>query len=174
MTTIAYTNGTIACDSSHTCGEVIYTRRQKIVRLSSGGLMGFAGACDTRATVELFDKVKSEKHLPTRKQILELAQSIDALFIMPNGRIFNIECAYEEEHYWEGGLYEWGERFAACGSGGKFALVAMECGKTAMEAVHAACRRDVNSCPPVHQLTLGLRPVLSRGAKRSIVPPKKR
>jgi ATP-dependent protease HslVU (ClpYQ) peptidase subunit len=153
MTTIAYTNRVLACDSCYSSREVVYTRAPKIHRLTSGGLFGFAGDADARAVVELFDRIKSERHLPTRKVILDLQVDTDALFIMPNGKIFNIECGYSEGH-WEGGLYEWGERYAATGSGGKFALVAMECGKTAVEAVHMACRRDINSCPPVHQLTL--------------------
>jgi hypothetical protein len=72
MTTIAYANGVIACDSCYAASDVIYTRRPKIHRLSSGGLMGFSGSTDARAVVELFDKVKSERHLPTRRAILDL------------------------------------------------------------------------------------------------------
>ena len=167
MTTIAYTNRVLACDSCYAASDVVYTRRPKIQRLSSGGLIGFSGDADARTCAELFDKVKTERQLPTRRQILDMQFDADALFIMPNGRIFNVECGYNEGH-WEGGLYEWGERFAATGSGGKFALVAMECGKTAVEAVHMACRRDINSCPPVHQLSLIV------DAKRKAAPSRKR
>jgi ATP-dependent protease HslVU (ClpYQ) peptidase subunit len=162
MTTIAYVNGIIACDSCYSTHDVIYTRRPKIQRLSSGGLLGFSGDTDTRAVVDMFDKIKSERHLPSRKSILELQIDTDALFIMPNGRVFNIECGYVKG-VWEGGVYEWGEKFAATGSGGKFALVAMECGKSAVAAVVLACRRDVHSCLPVHQLSLG---------QRKTVPPR--
>jgi ATP-dependent protease HslVU (ClpYQ) peptidase subunit len=167
MTTIAYTNRVLACDSCYSAVNVIWTRAPKIKRLSTGALIGFSGDTDARAMMDLFDRVKTEKQLPTRKQILDLQFDTDALFIMRSGRIFNVECGYNEGH-WEGGLYEWGERFAATGSGGKFALVAMECGKTAVEAVHMACRRDINSCPPVHQLSLIV------DAKRKAAPSRKR
>lgn len=145
----------MACDSQVTANDVIYTRVPKIKRLSTGALIGTAGDCDMRSLCELFDKVKREAQLPSRRAVLDLQIDIDAIFVLPNGKIFNIECEHND-HYWAGGLYEWGEKFAACGSGGKFALVAMECGKTAVEAIHLACRRDINSCPPVHQLSLGL------------------
>lgn len=164
MTTIAFSAGVIACDSCYAASDVIYTRRPKIHRLSSGGLIGFSGDADARAVVELFDKVKSERHLPTRRVILDLQFDTDALFIMPNGRIFNVECEHHDGH-WEGGMYEWGEKFAATGSGGKFALVAMECGKSAPAAVALACRRDINSCLPVHQLSLGQRKTVPRRTK---------
>lgn len=164
MTTIAFAAGIIACDSCYAANDVIYTRRPKIHRLSSGGLLGFAGDTDDRAVADLFDKIKSERHLPARKAILDLQIDMDALFVMPNGRIFNIECQYHDNH-WEGGVYEWGEKFAATGSGGKFALVAMECGKSAPAAVALACRRDINSCLPVHQLSLGQRKTVPRRTK---------
>lgn len=164
MTTIAYANGVIACDSCYSANDVIYTRRPKIHRLSSGGLVGFSGDTDTRCLVDLFDKIKAERHLPARKTILDFQVDTDALFIMPNGRIFNIECGFVN-NVWEGGLYEWGEKFAATGSGGKFALVAMECGKTAVAAVALACRRDVHSCLPVHQLSLAPRKTVPRRTK---------
>jgi len=166
MTTIAYANGIIASDSQVTSGETIYSRMPKIHRLSSGGLMGFAGACDHRDMVALFDKVKQTRHLPTRKAILDIQCDTDGLFIMPNGMVYYVECMHRKG-VWEGGLYPASEKFAACGSGGKFALVAIECGKNAVEAIHLACRRDTNSCPPVHQLSLGLRKIVPSRSKQA-------
>jgi hypothetical protein len=54
------------------------------------------------------------------------------------------------------GLWEINGPFAAVGSGGDAALVAMDCGKSARDAVRVACKYDPNSRPPVHLVALNL------------------
>ena len=40
--------------------------------------------------------------------------------------------------------------YAACGSGGDYALAAMDAGATARQAVEIACKRNIHCRPPVH------------------------
>src|SRR5690242_1566275 len=92
MTTIAYCNRVMACDSSITDDEGIQDGSQnKIVRLSSGALLGGSGDSDDRELVALFDKVKTPKQFPSRKALADLHMDYLGLLVLPNGRIYKIE-----------------------------------------------------------------------------------
>jgi len=157
MTCIAYTNGIMACDSAWSNGSTLITRRNKIVRLKSGGLLGSAGDDDSRAVEDLFDRVKTPSGLPSRKQLLELVIDYGGILVLPKGRIYNISIDEPAEHqvHWTGGLFEIGESFHAVGSGSVHAITAMECGKSARDAVNYAIRRDIYCRAPVHTFLLG-------------------
>jgi hypothetical protein len=152
MTTIAYKAGMMACDSAWSdIGEVL-TRRPKIIRLPSGGLLGEAGACDTRDIISLVGNVKTPGGLPERRRLVELRLDYSGILVLPSGRIFHV---YADEPDapggdWDCGIYEVGEPFYAVGSGRSYAFAIMENGGDAKRAVEIACRRDNNSRPPVH------------------------
>jgi hypothetical protein len=146
----------MACDSAWSDNSTLITRRNKIVRLKSGGLIGSAGDDDSRAVEALFDRVKTPAGLPTRKELLELVIDYVGIVVLPKGRIYHVAINEPSDHqtHWTGGLFEIGESFHAVGSGSVHAITAMECGKTARDAVHAAINRDMHCRAPVYTFVL--------------------
>lgn len=152
MTTVAFKDNVMACDSAWMDEHELLTKRPKIIRLPSGGLLGEAGSCDTRDIHELFAQVKTPGQIPSRKKLLELKNDYSAIFVTPKGRIFHV---YIDEPSaaggdWDAGCYEVGEPFFAVGSGKSYAFAIMESGGSAQQAVAIACRRDKHTRPPVH------------------------
>ncbi len=156
----------MACDSCWTYSEVQTVSQVKITRLSSGALLGQAGDNDARAIEELLDKVKRPSMLPTREALQSTRVDFYGLLVLPGERIFHIATAHTDEQGWvkededDAGVWEGNRGIAAAGSGAKLALGAMDAGASAASAVRIACRWDINSRLPVHQLSL-------------LVPPKK-
>ncbi|SRR5258708_4887579 len=160
MTTVTYKDGVMACDSCWTCDDVIDTLMTKITRLSSGALLGQAGDNDARAIEKMLDKVKTPAGLPARDDLLRIRLDYMGLLVLPRGRVFKVSLTHNSEANWgEGfdedvGIWEISGAFTAVGSGKAFAIGAMAAGKSAVEAVRIACRYDINSRAPVHQVTL--------------------
>lgn len=161
MTTIAYKDGVMACDSCWTYGGTIDVLATKISRLANGALLGQSGSNDGRYFEKLLGKVKSPASLPTHEQLREIRQDFLGLLVLPSGKIFKLSTTFITPENWncefdpdDVGLWEITGPFAAVGSGGDFAIVAMECGKSAKEAVDIACRFDPNSRGPIHSLSL--------------------
>jgi len=162
MTVIAYRDGLMACDSAWSDDLTLITRRSKITRLKSGGLLGSAGDDDDRALIELFDKVKTPSGFPSRKQLIDLAMDYAGILVLPSGRLFHVGIdAPEKNGVWAAGIFEYGEDYASVGSGKYHAMTAMECGKNARDACHMAIRRDLRCRPPVHVVPL-VRPVVKK------------
>jgi hypothetical protein len=159
MTTIAFDGKTMACDSCWTYGGTVDTLSTKIYRLSSGGLLGCAGQNDSRPLIDIVDKVKTINQLPSYDTIMGMRADILALLVLPKGKVFKIATTVTSPENWEEGMGDFGiweitGPFAAVGSGGDCALVAMECGKDAKDAVRIACKYDINSRPPIHLMPL--------------------
>jgi hypothetical protein len=159
MTTIAYRHGEMACDSCWTENGFQVTSMIKIVRLSSGALLGTAGDGDTRDITDLLDKVKSPEKLPTRAALRELRTDISALWVPQRGGIYEISSGPlgpEFDHF-DAQVTPYNYLgFAAVGSGREFALGAMAVGPnvTAKDAVRSACVFDICSKLPVHVVQL--------------------
>lgn len=169
MTTIAYKNGVMASDSCWDYNDLQEVSATKIKRLSSGALIGLSGDNDARDVYALFDKVKNEKHLPTRVQLATLRGSFGGVLVLPNGRVYRFNTQFEEKDRKEDfGIWETNRGCTACGSGAEVAIGAMSAGKTANEAVAIACRWDKNSRAPVHLLRL------HPAASKNKSPPKPR
>jgi hypothetical protein len=161
MTTIAYRAGVMACDSCWTFGTTQVVSHIKIKRLKSGALLGSAGDNDSRALETLLDNIKDGSKLPTRQQLNETKVSFMGLLALPRGGVFVIACGPVDEMGYPKDSEDYGVwpattmgGYAAVGSGADYALSAMDAGATAKEAVVIACRRDINSRPPVHVLRL--------------------
>lgn len=159
MTTIAYKDGLMACDSCWTYGGTVDTLTTKITRLASGALFGTAGQNDARSLVSLIDKVKTPNQLPSYEALLSLRADVLGLLVLPKGRVYKIATTIISPENWDDqmddyGLWEISGPFAAVGSGGDMALVAMDCGKSARDAVRIACKYDPNSRGPVHSVSL--------------------
>ena len=159
MTTIAFDGLTMACDSCWTYGGTIDTLSTKIIRLASGGLLGMAGQNDGRNIVALVDKAKTPSQLPSYDAIMAVRADVLAILVLPKGRVYKIATTLTSPGNWEEdmgdyGMWEITGPFASVGSGGDLALVAMDCGKSARDAVRIACKYDPNSRAPIHAIQL--------------------
>ncbi len=158
MTVIAYRSGIMACDSCWTYGDTQIGSALKIRRLSSGALLGEAGDNDGRAIVQLLDKVKDPRKLPSRDAIAATHVDFCGLLALPRGGVYVISSAKidlagwlehddDEVGIWLGTTIG---GYAAVGSGADCALAAMDAGADARKAVEIACRRNIYCRPPVH------------------------
>jgi 20S proteasome alpha/beta subunit len=161
MTTIAYRAGVLACDSCWSNQDAVDTLRRKIVRLKSGALLGQSGDNDARDVLKLLVGIKTERQLPSRSELQAIRCDFLGLLILPSGQMFKVATIFQSPENWNAeanaddiGVWEVEGKFAAVGSGAPFAIGAMEAGASARLAAQIACRRDLNSRPPVHTLTL--------------------
>lgn len=141
-------------------GGGIDTLSKKIMRLKSGALLGQAGDNDARDVLKLLIGVKSHRNLPSRSDLMAIRCDFTGLLVFPSGRIFKISTTFVSPENWtedvkdDFGVWEIEGGMATIGSGADFAMGAMEAGASARRAVQIACRRDINSRPPIHSLTL--------------------
>lgn len=162
MTTIAYRDGTMACDSCWQANHVQTTSLTKIIRLASGALLGSAGDGDIRGLQTLLEKVKSLDRLPSRAELSALKCDIEGILAFPRGHVAMIAIfpggpdRNNLDHY-EAQVWLANRGLVAVGTGAELAIGAMAAGKSAREAVAIACRFDINSRLPVHAMTLNRR-----------------
>jgi ATP-dependent protease HslVU (ClpYQ) peptidase subunit len=155
MTTIAYKDGIMACDSCWTLGTTVVTQLTKIERLSSGALLGHAGDNDSREVSFFLDKIKLERNLPMRSALRDLRTDFAGLWVLPNGTIFKVTTREDPTSYEdEIGFTRISRRIASCGSGSDIAIGAMAAGKTAREAIKIASEFDVYTRTPIHSMRL--------------------
>lgn len=93
---------------------------------------------------------------------MSLRADVLGLLVLPRGRVYKIATTIISPENWNEGMDDYGMweingPFAAVGSGGDMAIVAMDCGKSARDAVRVACKYDPNSRPPVHVALLDLK-----------------
>lgn len=168
MTVIAYRAGIMACDSCWaSCGTQTVSAI-KIVRLSSGALLGSAGDNDSRAMYALLGKIKSPGKLPSRAELATTKLDYEGLIAFPKGGVYMISTGRHDETGYPLGddgsaasdadYGVWPATtmggYAAAGCGGNLALAAMDAGANAREAVRIACRRDVHCRLPIHVMRL--------------------
>src|SRR5579872_5126803 len=139
MTTIAYPDGILAGDTRVTEGDTILPERcEKVFKLDSGALFGAAGSSDQIEALQ--HALESGHPTPELKHVF-------GLLIAPDGAVY---------------LYE-GKRWCRCGrapyyatgSGSSFALAAMWCGRSAIDAVKCGIAFDKNSGGDVAHVKLG-------------------
>lgn len=155
MTTVAYRNGVMACDSCWSHQSAVDTLQKKVIRLKSGALLGQAGDNDAREIINILNKIGNEKLLPLRTELHRIRCEFFGLLVMSSGKMFKIATTHQAPETWtdefEDDLGIWPVRgkFAAIGSGSDFAIGAMAHGASAKQAVRIACRYDLYSRPPV-------------------------
>jgi len=151
LSVITYRDGIMCSDARMSEDDVIWGVTPKIMRLSSGCLLGFTGDADARFIVKLLDKVTTPKKIPLSSR-LKSFDKIDSevLLVFPNSEGWFIVAGKNGEAI--PALTIGG--FTATGSGAHFALGALEQGATAIQAARIACKR-VSSCGlPLHWLKL--------------------
>ncbi len=152
VTVIAVRDGVMASDSLGTLGKTTPYRCEKIYRIR-GQLVGVAGETHgCMAFVELFRNSGAD---PEEYEFDDAA----ALVLRSDGRIFIYdECGWPDPVF---------ESFFAIGSGADIALGAMHAGFTAVQAVEAAIRWNVNCGGNVASLSLkGVSSVKARKARK--------
>lgn len=164
MTTIAYRDGVMACDSCWTANDVQTTSMTKIDRLSSGALFANAGDSDNRALIALLDKIKTADKLPSKQELAATKCESLSILVLPNGQVWMIGISETNSgsDIFQAAVWPANRGIAAVGSGGELALGAMGAGATPAQAVAVACRFDINSRLPVHQVALKPEPKKSK------------
>lgn len=139
MTTIAFRDGVMAADSRYTTGGII-SKGTKLFRKRVGKktvVIGVAGS--VAASRKFVDWYGTGTAMPE-----DLVPSDGQEFV---ALIWDGAKLWIVEHL--GHPYEVEDEYCAIGSGASFALAAMDCGKSAREAVRIACKRDCYSGLPV-------------------------
>lgn len=158
MTIIAWRGGIMACDSCWASNGTQTVSMIKIKRLTSGALLGSAGDNDGRDMERLLDRIKSPDKLPSRMDLIATKLSYEGLIAFPRGGVWMIstgkvdDAGYPADDDEDMGIWPASTMggYAACGSGGDYALAAMDAGATARQAVEIACKRNINCRLPVH------------------------
>jgi hypothetical protein len=156
LTTIAYRDGIMACDSCWALdGSLIDNLANKIIRLKSGGLFGLCGSNDVRPIVKMLENVKTEKQMPSYEDLAACRISGMYLLVLPNRKVYKFQTTALAADSWEAetqdiGMWRIELPFVSVGSGSHIAIGAMAHGASAQQAVRAACRFDINSRLPVH------------------------
>lgn len=170
MTVIAYRAGFMACDSCWASYGTQTVSAIKIVRLSSGALLGSAGDNDSRAMYNLLDRIKDPRKLPTRAELAATKLDYEGLIAFQKGGVYLISTGRHDDNGYPLGADGSEESdadygvwsattmggYAACGSGGDMALLAMDAhpSVSAKKAVELACKRSIHCTLPVHVLRL--------------------
>jgi len=141
MTTIAWDGKTLACDSQATCNDVVMSSTTKKIFKNVGPYAAVAGAGSQGQVVEWISWIKSGKNgdAPETK--------VTMLCIKPNGRGVVIFTGQSQEEITL-------TKNSAEGSGMDIAIGAMDAGKSAIEAVKIAIKRDIHSGGKVQSYTV--------------------
>lgn len=136
MTTIAWDGKTLASDTQITYGG-LRSRLSKIFDLPDGSYVGIAGDCHTAISVVEWLRAGAK---PEKRPEVDL-DTISLLRVVGEGEAYD--------------FFGWSWRpiigpFAANGSGAHGALVAMDLGKTAVEAIELTAKWDIYTSTPVH------------------------
>lgn len=153
MTTIAVRDGVMASDGQGTQGHMISDYNLHKIHKIGHCLVGTAGGwSDIVNFLKWYSDYLESQHLQSYTDAIQIpipekpiGDGFSALVLFPTGDIIMYEgfsCFPIESEY------------AAIGSGSPYALTALDCGKTAKEAVEAAIHRDVFSGGEIQTLDI--------------------
>lgn len=137
ITTIAYRAGEMAADTQATSGTRKF-RCHKISRLKCGGLIGITGSLSSGIRVRRW----AEAGFPADdKPEFDGAAEVECLVVRGDGTVWCVDDELEP--------MEFTDEFIAIGSGGGYAVAAMECGRSPEEAVRVAAKFDAATSEPI-------------------------
>lgn len=137
MTTVAFRDGVMAADSRYSATCVGATRGQKIFKKKVGKRDVLIGICGDVFAAMLFVDWYGTSNETLHKTLTEMTD--DGFMVM----IWDGKRLLEANRYCR--PTEIAEPYYAIGSGGVHAITAMDCGKTALQAVQMAMKRDINT-----------------------------
>lgn len=140
MTTIAYSAGVMAADTQVTAGNRKF-RTHKVRRMADGGLIGGAGHLTNILRVQRWAEEGFSGELPELKDGEDDEGEFECLVVMGDGSAYLLDSELE--------LMPIHDEFIALGSGGNYAMGAMACGMSPLEAVRIAARFDAATSEPV-------------------------
>lgn len=142
MTTIAFKNGVLAADTRCTIDDVIDpSEHKKVFRFKNGALIGLAG--DTGVIMAAIKKLRRDPD--DFESIKADKRELNAIYVRADGKVFEKDSS---------GWTPITAKYAATGSGYLAALVAMRCGKSAVQAVKIAMEFDKNTGGKVRSVRL--------------------
>lgn len=147
MTTVAFRDGIMASDSRYSETTVGVTQGPKLFRKKIGKkevIIGISGS-DTFAAMLFIDWYGTQNDV-LHKTITALDGDAFDILIWDGKRLFEANPCCRP--------VELDEPYYAIGSGGVHAITAMDCGKTAAQAVQLAMKRDCASGGRVVQMSL--------------------
>ena len=153
MTTIVYDRRTktIAADTQNTDRTGGIYRTSKIEKLKDGRLFLGAGNCYTICATRRWAEAKFDPKKRPEEYACIFSDpdeySFSCLIISPDGLTVTIVDDEMEPLITR-------DDYLAIGSGGPYALGAMDKGATALEAVEIACNRDGNTSAPIDVVQL--------------------
>ena len=130
MTTIAIKDGVMACDSQVTTGTMISQFKFDKVILHNDTYYGFAGSCHNIQIVQSY--IKGDLELG------DIPDSVNVTYLCMPAK----GPAYQRHLHKNFITLMKLPSFYAIGSGADYAMVAMSCGKSAVEAVKEAIKWD--------------------------------
>jgi ATP-dependent protease HslVU (ClpYQ) peptidase subunit len=137
MTTIAYSGGCMAADTQVSAGGRKF-RTHKVKRLKCGGLIGSSGKLADILKIQRW----AEAGFPEAdKPDFGDEGEFECLIVTGAGDVYLLDEDME--------LMPFMDAFIAVGSGGPYAMAAMECGRNPAEAVAVAAKFDANTSEPV-------------------------
>lgn len=157
MTCIAWDSKTLASDSLCSDGHGFSAgMTKKLVRLSSGAILGCAGDEDCRELTILLQNVKEEADLPAKKELEATRTEFQGILILPTKKAYeiNIGMVVPEFNVWMSEIRQINGKHWAVGHGADFALVAMDLGKSSADAVKAAIKRSLFCGGPIQTMVL--------------------
>jgi hypothetical protein len=154
MTVVAYSSRhkVLAADSRlNDEFRMHLTNCRKIFRLANKALLGTAGDSDDRLVRDLLGRATPRK-MPSRQHLSDTKTDFEGILVFPKGQVFVISICFEEREgggEWRGAIDPISDELVAVGHGKQFAYGALEAGKTPVEAIRIACRRDTTCALPV-------------------------
>lgn len=153
MTTIAYREGIVAADSAETGEDGVQVNCEKLFRKRVGRRhVVIATAGGTYSGMVFVDWYGSGEPVPSVLSELDLSEDFE-VFVFDHGKV------YTANHLCR--LVEVMEPYTAIGSGRCHAITAMDCGKSAREAVRLASMRDCYTRAPFTHMQVDVRKVKS-------------
>ncbi len=139
MTTVAFRDGILAADSRYSDGNVGITRGPKLFRKKVGkrGKEHLIGICGSVYAALVFVDWYGTDNKELHKQLLGMDDDQFEVIVW-DGRV--LKCSNYMLR-----LTEIHEPYYAIGSGGVHAITAMDCGKSAAQAIQMAMKRDSNT-----------------------------
>jgi hypothetical protein len=138
VTTVAFRDGVMAADSLGTDEMIGKCRLQKIRRVKVKGKEHLIGVCGHFEASLLFAEWYGSRSDKIFDRITRFDKDSDfSVLIWTGKKLFTADRMML--------MYEAHEDYYAIGTGASYAITAMDCGKSAAQAVQMAMKRDINT-----------------------------
>ncbi len=138
MTTVAFRDGVMASDSQGNDSGIGIVKLQKLFKRKIGGKEYLIGVCGYWEAALLWMDWFAKKDSATFERLTKLTEDNGFTVLLWDGK----KLMYSDTLM---RLTECNQEYYAVGSGAAHAITAMDCGKSARQAVQMAMKRDINT-----------------------------